>query len=124
MPQFAVKVFGVIAFDALARAEAHVDRTPGCEEGRQRSHISGRRAAAAEARREARISSRIEQARGADRVELGGDQIERFIPRHAHKAWIFATALFRVGPLHRIKNAIRMISLLYQPKRLDADLAA
>src|SRR5271166_5522863 len=52
MPQLAVKMFRVVAFHALARAEAHVHRAPCGKEGRQRPHIGGRRAAAAEARGE------------------------------------------------------------------------
>jgi len=66
----------------------------------------------------------VEQTCGAGGVELGSDQIERLIPRHPHKARIFAAALLRIGPLHRIENAIGMISLLHQSECFDADLAA
>src|SRR6516162_7098877 len=92
MPEFAVKVFGVIAFNPLTGAEAHVDRTPGREEGGQRAHIGGWRAAAAKARRDPRIAGLVELTRGPGVVELGSDQIERLIPRDPSKARIFAAS--------------------------------
>src|SRR6516165_3009247 len=88
MPKFAVKVFGVIAFNPLTGPEAHVDRTPRREEGGQRAHISGRRAAAAKTRCDPRIAGLVEQTRRAGGVEFGSNQIERLIPRYPDKARI------------------------------------
>jgi hypothetical protein len=56
VPELAVEVLGVVALDALAAAEAEVDRPDRGEERRQRAHVVGRRAAAAEARGDARVA--------------------------------------------------------------------
>ena len=124
MPQLAVEVLGVIALHALPRAEAHVDRPPRRQERRQRAHIGGRRAAAAEARGQARIAGFIGEAFGARLVKLVGDQRQRFFPGDAHKARIFVTPLLRVRPLHRIENAIGVVGFLHQPEGFHASLAA
>ena len=61
VPQLAVEVLGVVALHSLARAEAHVHRTPRGEESGEAPHVELRRAAAAEARRDARIAGLVEQ---------------------------------------------------------------
>ncbi len=117
-------MFGVRAFDALAGAETQVDRSPGRQERGQRAHIGGRRAAAAEARREPRKTALVGEARRARGLHLVGDEIERLVPGDAHKTRILVPALFRVGALHRIEHAVRAVGLLHQPEGLDAGLAA
>ena len=61
VPEFAVQVLRMRALHALPRAEAHVDRAPGAEERREGAHVGLRRAAAAEARGDARIAGLVEQ---------------------------------------------------------------
>ncbi len=124
VPELPVQVFGMRAFDALTGAEAQIDRAPGRKEGRQRAHIGSGRAAAAKAGGKPRITARVGQARRARAFKLVGDQVERFVPGNAHEARILVAALFRVGPLHRIKHAIGAVGLLHQPEGLDAGLAA
>ena len=55
MPKFAVEMLGVVALDALAAAEAHVNGAPGSQECWQCSHVGSRRAPTAEACSEARV---------------------------------------------------------------------
>ena len=124
VPEFAVQMFGMGALDALTGAEAQIDRAPGREEGRQRAHIGGGRAAAAKAGGKPRKTARVGQAGRARGLELVGDQIERLVPGDAHKARVLVPPLLRVGPFHRIKHAIRAVGLLHQPKGFDAGLAA
>ena len=124
VPELAVQVLGVVALDALARAEAHVDRPPRAEEGGERAHVRLRRAGAAEAHREPRIARLVGEAGGADRVELAGDEIERLVPRDRHEAGVLVAPLLRVGALHRRQHPVRVVRLLHQPVRLDAHLAA
>src|ERR1700690_4236839 len=114
----------VRAFDALPGTETQIDRSPSREESRQRAHISGRRAAAAEARGEPWKSAGVRGAGRARGLHLVGDQIERFIPGYAHEARVLVAALLRVGALHRIEDAVRAVRFLHQPERLDAGLAA
>jgi hypothetical protein len=61
VPQLAVEVLGVVALHALAGAEAHIHRAPRGKEGGKASHVELRRAAAAEARRDARIAGFVQQ---------------------------------------------------------------
>ncbi|MEQ1807601.1 MAG: hypothetical protein ABL900_19650 [Burkholderiaceae bacterium] len=56
VPELAVQVFRVITLDALARAQAEVDRPPGGEERGKCSHVRLRRSAAAEARGDAWVA--------------------------------------------------------------------
>ena len=124
MPELAVEMLGVVALDALPRAEAHVDRAPGREERRKGAHVRLRRAAAAEARGHARVAGFVEQALGAHRLEPVGDQRQRLVPGDRDEARILVAALVRVGALHRRSDAVRVVGLLHQPVGLDADLAA
>src|SRR5262245_4754247 len=124
MPQLAVKVLGVIALDALPAAEAPVDRAPGGEEGRQRSHVGGRRSAAAEARRQPWITGGIEQPLRAGGVQALRDQVKRLVPRDRNETRVLAPPLARIGALHRPQYAVRVVELLHQPECLDAGLAA
>src|ERR1039457_5028432 len=114
----------VRAFDALPGTEAQIDRAPGREEGRQRAHIGGGRAAATEARGQSRKSARVGRAGRARGLELVRDQIERLVPGYAHEARLLVPALFWVGALHWIEHAVRAVGFLYQPEGLDAGLAA
>src|SRR5664279_4374355 len=113
----------VRAFDALPGSETQIDWSPSREESRQRAHIGGRRAAAAETCGEPRKTAGVSRPRRARGLHLVGDQIERFIPGYAHEARILVAALFRVGALHRIEDAVRAVGFLHQPERLDAGLA-
>ncbi len=124
VPELAVQVLGVVALDALARAEAHVDRAPRGEERREGAHVRLRRAGAAEAHGEARIAGFVGQPARAELVELGGDDVERLVPRDRHEARILVAALLRVGALHRRRDPVRVVGLLHQAVGLDADLAA
>src|ERR1700690_2388290 len=54
VPEFAVEMFGMDAFDALPRTETVIDRPPGPEKSRERAHVVGGSAAVAEADGEAR----------------------------------------------------------------------
>ena len=124
MPELAVQMFRVVALDALARAEAHVDRPPGAEESGERAHVRLRRASAAEAYCETRITRFVGQAGGAHRVELAGDEIERLVPRDRHETGILGAPFLRIAALHRRQHAVRVVRLLHQPVRLHAHLAA
>src|SRR5208282_3194602 len=77
MPKFAVEMLGMGTLDALAAAEAHVDRPPGSQQRGERPHIGNRRAAAAETDGEARVPGRVSKPCAARRLELLGDEIER-----------------------------------------------
>ena len=59
VPQLAVQMFRVRAFDALPGAKAQVDGSPSRKKRRQRAHIGGGRSTAAEARGQSRKSVRI-----------------------------------------------------------------
>src|SRR3972149_5876017 len=124
MPELPVEMLRMGGLPALAGAEAHPHGAPGGKERRQRSHIGGRRAAAAEARGDARVARLVGEAGRSRRVELGRDQIERLVPRYSHEARILRATLLRVGPLHRIEDAVRMIGLLHETIGFDAALAA
>ncbi len=121
MPQLAVEMFRVIALDALAAAETHIDRPPGREKGGKGSHVGLRRAPAAEGGGDLGIARGVEQAAGAHAVELFGDEIERFIPGDRDEARLLAAPLFLIGALHRRENAIGVVGLLHQPIGLDAN---
>ena len=84
VPELAVQVLGVVALDALAGAEAHVDRPPRGEEGREGAHVRLRRAGAAEAGRHARVARLVGQALLAHALQLAGDQ--RRAPRPTRSA--------------------------------------
>ena len=81
MPELAVQVLGVVALDALPRAEAHVHRPPRAEERREGAHVRLRRAAAAEARGHARVAGFVGDAALAHGLELGRDEVHRLVPR-------------------------------------------
>ena len=123
MPELAVKMLRVIALDALAAAEAHVDRAPGREKGGKGAHVGLRRAAAAEARRDLRVARCVQEAARADGVELLGDEVEGLVPGDRHEARVLVAPLLRVGALHRREDAIRVVGLLHEAVGLDADLA-
>ena len=124
VPEFAVEVFRMGAFNTLTRAETQIDRPPSRQKSRQRAHIGGRSATSAEARGQSRKTTLVEQNLRARGFQFLGDQIERLVPGDAHEARIFVAALLRVGPLHRVKDAVRAVGFLHQPERLDAGLAA
>src|SRR5262249_35072613 len=88
------------------------------------SHVGGRRAAAAEARGDARIAGRIERPGGARGVEFFGNQVERLVPGDRNETRILAAALARVGALHRAQDAVRIVRLLDEAERLYAGLTA
>src|SRR5262245_21994215 len=121
MPQLAVKMLRVVALDALPAAEAEIGRSPSREERRERSHVLGRCAAAAEARGETREARFVGQPLGADLAQLAGDDVERLVPRYGHEPRILIAALLRVGALHRLAHPVRVVGLLDQPVGLDAD---
>ena len=124
VPELAVEMFGVGAFDALPRAETVVDRPPRREKGGERAHVIGGRAAVAEARGEARQAGFVDQAFGADRIEARGNDVERVVPRDRREARIFLAPFLRVGALHRREDAIGIVRLLHQAIGLDAGAAA
>ena len=124
VPQFAVEMFGVVALYALAGAEAHVDRAPCREQGGQGAHISGGRAAPAEARGEPREAGVIEHARRARGLQPVRHEIERLVPRDANESGVVLAAFVRVRAFHRIEHAVRRIGLLQEAERLHAHLAA
>ena len=66
VPELAVEMLRVVALDALAGAEAHVDRAPRREKRGERPHVRLRRAGAAQADGETRITRLVGEARGAD----------------------------------------------------------
>ena len=121
VPELAVEMLGMVALDALAAAEAEIDRTPGREEGREGPHVLGRRAAAAEADREARIAFCVAQPPGADLAHPAGDDVERLVPGNRHETRVLAPPLFRVRALHRLRDPVGVVGLLDQPVGLDAD---
>src|SRR6516225_6620008 len=112
VPELAVEMLGVIAFDALTAAKAHIDGTPCGEESGQGPHIGGGRAAAAEARCESWIPGFIEEAPRPRVFELCRDQIKRFVPGDCHESRILVAALPGIGPLHRLNDAVRIVELL------------
>ena len=124
VPQFAVEMLGVVALHALAGAETLVDRPPGRHEGRESAHILHRRAAAAGRGREARMAVLVDQPLGPHLAELLADDAEGLLPGDRHEARIFVPPLVRVGPLHRLLDPVRIVGLLDQAERLDADPAA
>ena len=124
VPELAVEVLGMHALDALAGAEAEVDRPPGGEEGGQGAHVHRRRAAMAEAGRHARQAGVVDEALLAHRGEAGGDGIERLVPGDRYEARILVAPLLRVGALHRLQDAVRVVGLLHQAVRLHAYAAA
>ena len=121
VPQLAVKMFRMVALDPLAAAEAEIGRPPRRQERREGAHILGRRAAAAEARREARKPFFVAQAAGADIAHFLGHRVERFVPGDRRETGVLAPALFGVGALHGLAHPVRVIGLLDQPIGLHAD---
>src|SRR5690606_22201662 len=93
VPELAIEMLGVITLDALAAAEAHVDRSPCREEGGQRAHICGRRPAPAKARCHTRIAGFVEQAALACGIQLLCDECERLLPRDPDESRVFPTTL-------------------------------
>ena len=124
VPQLAVKMFGVVALNALAGAEALVDRPPGRHEGRECAHILHRRAAAAGRCRQPRMAVFVDQPLGAHLAELLADDPERLFPGDRHEARILVPPFVRVGPLHRLLDPVGVVGLLDQAEGLDADPAA
>src|SRR5271169_5600843 len=123
VPQFAVEMLRMRALHALAGAKAHVDRAPGTQKRRQRSHVGRRRSTTAEARCNARIAGFVGQAGRARGIELFRHHVERLIPRDRHEARILTAPLLRVGAFHRRQYTVGRIGLLHQAERLDAHLA-
>src|SRR3974377_526077 len=104
----------MVALDSLPAAEAHIDRAPGSEKRRQRSHVGRRRSAAPEASCEPRISGLIDHPSRTRGVELFGHEREGLVPGYRDKARIFIAPLSSVGPLHRVEHAMRIVELLCQ----------
>src|SRR5579863_9496431 len=75
VPEFAVKMFGVDAFDALPRTETVVDRPPRREKSRKRTHVIGGSAAVAKADGEAREAGLVNLASVADVFQPLGDGV-------------------------------------------------
>ena len=115
VPQLAVKMFRVIAFDALAGTEAEIDLTEGRQQRREGAHILGRRSTAAEAGRDFGIAGRIGRAVFQDVFELIADGVQRLVPGNRHEPRVMFAALLRVGAFHRALDAVRIIGLLDQP---------
>ena len=124
MPQLPVEMLRVVALDALPAAEAEVDRAPRGEERRERLHVVGRRAAAAEARGNARVAGLVEQPLRAHLAEPRRHEVERLLPRDRDEARVVVAALARVGALQRASEAVRVVGLLHEAVGLDAALAA
>ena len=120
VPQLAVQVLAVVALHALPRPEPHVDRPPGGEEGGQGPHVLGRGAAPAEAHREPRKSGLVDEPPGADVEHAGGNRVERLVPADRHEAGVLAAALARIGALHGLAHAVRVVGLLDEAVGLDA----
>ena len=80
-------MFRVRALDALAGAETQIDRSPGGEERGQRAHVSGRRAAAAEARGEPRKTAVVGEALGAKKETFYGLSGFGDLVATCHGAW-------------------------------------
>ena len=114
----------MVALDALAAPEAEVHRPPSRQQRRERPHVLGRRATAAEARGEARKSRLVDQALDTDFLHPAGDHLERLVPRDLHEPGVFASPFFRVGALHRAFDTVRVVGLLNHSVGLDADLPA
>src|SRR3990172_1352621 len=124
VPQFSVQMLGVRAIDALAAAKGKVHRPPGGEERGEGAHVIGRDAAAAETRRDARITFVVEQPLGPDFVQLRGDGVQRLVPTDRHESGIVLASLLRVGALHRAEHPVGVVGFLHQAIGLDAALAA
>ena len=124
VPELAVEMLRVVTLDALPGAEPLVDRAPGAHEGGEGAHILDRRAAAARGGGEARVAVLVDQPLGAHLPELLADDLEGLLPGDRLESWILVAALLRVGPLHRLLDAVRVVGLLDQAEGLDADAAA
>ena len=124
VPELSVKVLRVEALRALAGAVALVQHAPRREEGGKGPHVARRRAAAAEARGEARVAFLVAHPLGLDIVQLGGHDTERLVPRDLHEARVVLLALFRVGALQRPGDAVRVVGLLHEAVGLHADAPA
>src|SRR5664279_13801 len=123
MPEFAVEMFGVDAFDALTRAETVVDRPPGREKSRERAHVVRGGTAVAEADCKARQTGLVDLTFGADAFQSRGHDTQRLVPGDRRETRILVAPLLRVGALHRRENSVRIIGLLNQAIGLDADPA-
>ncbi len=123
VPEFAVEMFGMGAFDALPRAETVVDRPPRREKGRERAHVVGGRAAVAEADGEARQTGLVDLTFGVDAFQPRGHDVQRLVPGDRREAWILVAPLLRVGALHRRENSVRIVGLLHETIGFDADPA-
>ena len=59
----------------------------------------------------------------AQRAELLGDEIEGLVPADFDPAGVLVAALARIGPPHRLEDAVRIVELLEEAVGLDADFA-
>ena len=114
----------VVALHALPRSKAHVHRTPRGQVRGESTHIGLRSAAAAEARRDLRIPGLVQQPCRANRIQFCADRIERLFPGDWHEPGVFVAPLARIGALHRLQHTVRVVQLLHEAVRLDADFSA
>ena len=121
VPELAVKMLRMVALHPLPAAEALIDRPPGRHEGGEGPHVLGRRAAAAEAGGEPGQPLLVDDAVLADLAHLRGHDVERLVPGNPDESRVLVPPLPRVGPLHRLGDAVRVVGLLDQPVGLDAD---
>ncbi len=111
------------ALDALAGAEAEVDRAPGGEKRGKRTHVADRCAAHAEGRCQPRQSSLVDQAFLANRLQALADRIQRLVPGNRHEAGILVAAFPGIGALHRREHPVGVVGLLDRAVGLDAAAA-
>src|SRR5262249_56285852 len=51
------------------------------------------------------------------------DQVERLVPGDGDESRILTTALPRIGPLHRVEDAVGIVEFLHQSEGFDAGFA-
>ena len=79
---------------------------------------------ASEAHREPREARLVHEPLGADGAHVPGDRVEGLVPAHRHEPRVLAAALARVGALHGLADAVRVVGLLDEAVGLDAHAAA
>ena len=123
MPELAIKVLGMGAFDALAGAETEIGGSPGGQEGWQRAHIGGRGAAMAEAGGQAGQAMVVAQATGLDFGQPAADFVQRLVPADGNETRILVAPLAGIGPPHGGEDAMGIVGFLNQAISLDANPA-